>query len=306
MLQGAERALAEADLEDLAQHCSFTERRADEAEREVVKWKQLEFMRAHVGEEFSGHVTGVVAFGVFVQLEEAFVEGLVHVADLKDDYYRYDETGHRLVGQRWGRVLRLGDAVRVRVKGINEEFMEVNLEPILPPGKPDEDGREARARRRDRAPRRPRLAAAARARDGARPGGLADRGRREHVAVEGAGGAAAHPHRLGEAPRARLEEVLDAGLERSGDEQVNLGVAARGRQLERPPESGQSRLGCGGGHRPALPRSPVRVCGDTLAVAHLGEVQAPLDQPVLVVHRARHAAHEAVETLEVGRSRRGA
>ncbi len=136
MLSGAERALAEADLEDLAQHCSFTERRADEAEREVVKWKQLEFMRAHVGEEFSGHVTGVVAFGVFVQLEEAFVEGLVHVTDLKDDYYRYDETGHRLVGQRWGRVLRLGDAVRVRVKGINEEFMEVNLEPILPPGKP--------------------------------------------------------------------------------------------------------------------------------------------------------------------------
>ena len=133
MLQGAERALAEADLEDLAQHCSFTERRADEAEREVVKWKQLEFMRAHVGEEFSGHVTGVVAFGVFVQLEEAFVEGLVHVADLKDDYYRYDEGGHRLVGQRWGRVLRLGDALRVRVKGINEEFMEVNLEPILPP-----------------------------------------------------------------------------------------------------------------------------------------------------------------------------
>ncbi|OYV89768.1 MAG: hypothetical protein B7Z68_11945, partial [Acidobacteria bacterium 21-70-11] len=151
MLQGAERALAEADLEDLAQHCSFTERRADEAEREVVKWKQLEFMRSHVGEEFSGHVTGVVAFGVFVQLEEAFVEGLVHVADLKDDYYRYDETGHRLVGQRWGRVLRLGDAVRVRVKGINEEFMEVNLEPILPPGKPD--GGRVRSQRQTPRPR---------------------------------------------------------------------------------------------------------------------------------------------------------
>ena len=131
--QGTERALAEADLEELAPHCSATERRAEEAEREVVKWKQAEFMRAHVGEEFGGHVSAVVAFGLFVQLDEVYVEGLVHVSALGDDYYRYDEAGHRLVGQRQGRVLRLGDALRVRVKGIDEEFMEVNLEPILPP-----------------------------------------------------------------------------------------------------------------------------------------------------------------------------
>ncbi len=133
VLQGAERAFAEADLEDLAQSCSFTERRAEEAERQVVRWKQAEYMRARIGEEFSGHVTGVVAFGVFVQLEEVYVEGLVHVSDLTDDFYRYDETGHRLVGQRLGRTIRLGDAMRVRVKGVNDEFMEVNLEPLLPP-----------------------------------------------------------------------------------------------------------------------------------------------------------------------------
>ncbi len=133
VLQGAERAFADAELEDLAQSCSFTERRAEEAEREVVKWKQTEYMRARIGEEFSGHVTGVVAFGMFVQLEEVFVEGLVHVADLTDDFYRYDETGHRLVGQRRGRVIRLGDPLRVRVKGIDEEFMEVKLQPLLPP-----------------------------------------------------------------------------------------------------------------------------------------------------------------------------
>jgi ribonuclease R len=155
--RGGERALAAADLEALAPHCSLTERRAEEAEREVVKWKQAEYMRAHVGEEFAGHVTGVVAFGLFVQLEEAFVEGLVHVADLKDDYYRYDESGHRLVGQRHGRALRLGDALRVRVKGINEELMEVNLEPIglpalaardrpRPPANPDGKKRRAAAR----------------------------------------------------------------------------------------------------------------------------------------------------------------
>ncbi len=133
VLPEGERALLEADLEDLAQSCSFTERRAEEAEREVVKWKQAEYMRAHVGEEFSGHVTGVVAFGLFVELEEVFVEGLVHIADLGDDFYRYDETGHRLVGQRWGRVLRLGDPLKVLVKGIDDEFMEVKLEPLLQP-----------------------------------------------------------------------------------------------------------------------------------------------------------------------------
>jgi ribonuclease R len=141
VLQGAERALAEADLEELAQSCSFTERRAEEAEREVVKWKQTEYMRAHIGEEFSGHVTGVVAFGLFVQLEEVYVEGLVHVADLTDDFYRYDDTGHRLVGQRRGRVLRLGDPLRVLVKGIDEEFMEVKLQPLLPPPEPERRGR---------------------------------------------------------------------------------------------------------------------------------------------------------------------
>jgi len=79
----------------------------------------------------------VVAFGLFVELEEVYVEGLVHVADLTDDFYRYDDTGHRLVGQRRGRVLRLGDPLRVLVKGIDEEFMEVKLQPLLPPPEPE-------------------------------------------------------------------------------------------------------------------------------------------------------------------------
>ena len=146
VLQGAERALAEAELEELAPHCSMTERRAEEAEREVVKWKQAEYMRAHVGEEFVGHVTGVVAFGLFVQLAEVFVEGLIHVAEMKDDFYRYDETGHRLVGQRHGGVLRLGDEIRVRVKGIDEEMMEVDLEPVARAADREEKGRTRRPR----------------------------------------------------------------------------------------------------------------------------------------------------------------
>jgi ribonuclease R len=132
-LVGSERALVEWELDELAPHCSMTERRAEEAEREVVRWKQAEYMRSKIGELFGGHVSGVVAFGVFVQLDEVFVEGLVHISELRDDFYTYDELGHRLVGQRSGRVLRLGDALRARVTSIDDETMEVRLEALLPP-----------------------------------------------------------------------------------------------------------------------------------------------------------------------------
>lgn len=155
---GTERELVMGDLEDLGQSCSMTERRSEEAEREVVKWKQAEFMRAHIGEEFSGHVSGVVAFGLFVQLDEVYAEGMVHVADMKDDYYTYDETGHRLVGRRHGGVFRLGDPLRVRVKGIDEEYMEVDLELVggaatrerRGRGKPPGERRPPRSRTRKR------------------------------------------------------------------------------------------------------------------------------------------------------------
>lgn len=147
-LAGRERELLLSELEDIAQHSSFTERRAEEAEREVVRFKQAEFMRSHVGEEFNGHVTGVTAFGLFVQLAEVFVEGLVHVSALKDDFYRYDELGHRLIGQRHGRVLRLGDELRVRVRGINEERMEVELDPVLGPVAVKEEVRRSGRRQR--------------------------------------------------------------------------------------------------------------------------------------------------------------
>ncbi len=146
VVAGTERDALLGELDDIAQHSSFTERRAEEAEREVVRWKQAEFMRAHIGEEFTGHVSGVTAFGLFVQLEEVFVEGLVHISALRDDFYRYDEYGHRLIGQRHGRILRLGDEVRVSVRGINEERWEVELEPLLLPVSVPEQGALGRSR----------------------------------------------------------------------------------------------------------------------------------------------------------------
>lgn len=140
LVRGGERDALLGELEDIAQHSSFTERRAEEAERQVVRWKQAEYMRARIGEEFTGHVTGVTAFGLFVQLAEVFVEGLVHVSSLRDDFYRYDEIGHRLVGQRHGRILRLGDELRVRVRGVNEERWEVELETLPARFTPEERG----------------------------------------------------------------------------------------------------------------------------------------------------------------------
>ncbi|MGQ9495159.1 MAG: ribonuclease R [Thermoanaerobaculaceae bacterium] len=132
-LSPTQRELVEAELAEIAHSCSFTERRAEEAEREVVRWKQAEFMRDKIGQEFTGHITGVLAFGVFVQLDEIFVEGLVHISTIDHERYRYEEDGHRLVGERSGHVLRLGDAVRVTVVGVDEENMGVDLRLNLPP-----------------------------------------------------------------------------------------------------------------------------------------------------------------------------
>lgn len=129
----SEQELVEAELWEISQTSSFTERRAEEAEREVVRWKQAEFMKEKVGQEFSGHITGVLAFGLFVQLDEIFVEGLVHVATMTDDRYRYEEEGHRLVGERTGRVFRLGDPVTVKVLSVDEETMGVDFALVLPP-----------------------------------------------------------------------------------------------------------------------------------------------------------------------------
>ena len=98
-----------ADLERLGASCSDAEQRADAAERAAKLWQTLLHLRGRLAEEFDGHVSGVTPFGVFVQLDEVLVDGLVHVSDLDDDYYDHDPGLHRLVGRDHGRILRLGD-----------------------------------------------------------------------------------------------------------------------------------------------------------------------------------------------------
>ena len=116
------------EMEILGEHCSMTERRADEATRSAISWLKCEYMQDKVGEEFDGIVTGVTAFGLFVELEGIFIDGLIHVTALTQDYYHFDPVGHRLYGERSGRVYRLSDRLRVRVVRVDLEDKKIDLE----------------------------------------------------------------------------------------------------------------------------------------------------------------------------------
>jgi len=115
------------ELPEACRHASEMERRADDAERELLQWKKVKFMADKVGDEFEGYVTGVAAFGLFVQLVEHFVEGLVHVSSMADDYYRFVENGHLLRGENTKKLYRLGDKVDVQVVRVNMDVRQIEL-----------------------------------------------------------------------------------------------------------------------------------------------------------------------------------
>ena len=101
--------------DDIGLHCSMTERRADEATRDVNNWLKCYYMQDLIGEEFDGAIAAVVPFGIFVALDSVYVEGLVHVSELGEDYFQFDNVRHQMLGERSGKRFRLGDRVRVRV-----------------------------------------------------------------------------------------------------------------------------------------------------------------------------------------------
>ncbi|WP_275545397.1 MULTISPECIES: ribonuclease R [unclassified Pseudomonas] len=127
----------EATLEKLGEQCSMTERRADEATRDVVNWLKCEFMQDRVGETFEGVITAVTGFGIFVELRDIYVEGLVHVTALPADYYHFDPVHHRLSGERSGRSFRLGDSVEVNVMRVDLDERKIDFE--LSQGKTGKD-----------------------------------------------------------------------------------------------------------------------------------------------------------------------
>lgn len=115
-------------LEELGEDLSLKERRAMEAERDLVALKKCRFMQGRIGESFPGRVSGVQAFGMFVELEDIFVEGLVHVTALQDDYYHFEEDLQRLVGYNRRRIFQIGDSVQVRLVRVDLDGREIDFE----------------------------------------------------------------------------------------------------------------------------------------------------------------------------------
>ncbi|AOV98112.1 ribonuclease R [Edwardsiella hoshinae] len=115
------------DMLQLGEHCSMTERRADEATRDVADWLKCDFMQDHVGQIYGGIITSVTGFGFFVRLDDLFIDGLVHVSTLDNDYYRFDQVGQRLIGESSGQVYRLGDKVEVKVDAVHLDERKIDF-----------------------------------------------------------------------------------------------------------------------------------------------------------------------------------
>ena len=127
--QLAGRQYAEEDWEELGRHCSETERRADDASRDVENWLKCYYMRDHVGGTFSGSITGVVPFGLFVTLDDYFVDGLVHISELGRDYFQFDAARHMLLGERTAKRFRLADRMTVKLVRVDLETRKIDFVP---------------------------------------------------------------------------------------------------------------------------------------------------------------------------------
>jgi ribonuclease R len=114
---------------ELGKHCSQTERRADEASRDVESWLKCFYMQDRIGECFSGVISGVTGFGLFIALDGIYVEGLVHISDLPSDYFHFDSVKHMLVGERSGRHYRLGDRMKVKIVRVDLEASKIDFVP---------------------------------------------------------------------------------------------------------------------------------------------------------------------------------
>ncbi|MGN2392448.1 ribonuclease R [Pelomicrobium sp. G1] len=139
------RRYSPGNWEEIGRHVSFTERRADEATRDVENWLKCYYMKDRVGEVFEGTVSAVTSFGLFVSLDNVYVEGLVHISELGNDYFQYDPARHQLLGERTGRRFRLADRVRVRVAQVDLETSRIDF--VLAEDVPEQRRRREPARR---------------------------------------------------------------------------------------------------------------------------------------------------------------
>jgi ribonuclease R len=125
------------DMLILGEHCSMTERRADDATRDAMDWLKCEYMMDKVGQDFDGIITSVTGFGLFIELSDIYVEGLVHVTGLGDDYFQFDPNHHRMIGERTRKIYRLGDKVRVQVARVDLDERKIDFDMVFeePPKK---------------------------------------------------------------------------------------------------------------------------------------------------------------------------
>ncbi len=119
-----------AQLQSLGEHCSFTERRADDVTRDVVNWLKCEYMMGREGQDFDGIISGVTSFGLFVELQGIYIDGLLHITSLERDFFHFDPVHHRLTGARTGLTYRLGDPIRVRLAAVNLDDRKIDF--VLP------------------------------------------------------------------------------------------------------------------------------------------------------------------------------
>ncbi|NEX20445.1 ribonuclease R [Thiorhodococcus mannitoliphagus] len=156
----ADLELSKTDLQQIAEQCSGTERRADEATRDAEDWLKCEFMQDKLGESFEGSITSVNSFGIFVELDEVYVDGLVHITALDNDFYHFDPIGHRLHGERTGTVYRLGDRLRVQVAAVNLDDRKIDFVLAESAGR----GNPRPAKKNEQAPAKPAAAKKSRSR----------------------------------------------------------------------------------------------------------------------------------------------
>jgi ribonuclease R len=111
-------------------HLSVTERRANDASRDVEQWLKCEYMRDKVGDTFNGVISGVAGFGIFIELTDIFVEGMIAMRDMKDDYYIFDDIHHQLKGERTGRTFQLGDTIKIQVASVSLDDRQMVFVPV--------------------------------------------------------------------------------------------------------------------------------------------------------------------------------
>ncbi|MGO2324121.1 ribonuclease R [Vibrio casei] len=134
------------EMDFYGEQCSMTERRADDATRDVSDWLKCEYMQDHVGEELDGVIANVTGFGFFVRLSELHIDGLVHISSLANDYYQFDPLGQRLVGESSGLIYRLGDTVKVKVLAVNLDDRQIDFEVVGTERQPRGKGKTAKKR----------------------------------------------------------------------------------------------------------------------------------------------------------------